>query len=542
MTAAGAVWHGSADALVAVRPDGHIALVNRTAEALLGYRWEELADRPLDALLPQLTSSAVSDAATETLTDLECACVRKDGSQFPARLTMSAVESDIGPLLSVSIYDAAEHERAQLRDILAAIVWSSHEAIIGKDLDGVITAWNPAAERMFGYRPAEAIGSPHIMLYPPERRTEAADDVRRARHGHVVDLHEAQCVCRDGTTITVNITVSPIADETGATVGVSTVARAITAHERAQATFHRLVAGIQLAMVAVDQHGTIIAVNPAAESLFDYRRDELLGRPVDIRVPDSLRDVHVAHRLDYRTIPPLRPLTNHLRLTGRRRQGDEFTASISLSPIETDDGPMVAATIIDVTGQVRLADEQATVTQRLEQTRRLESLGQLAGGAAHDVHHIPPTPASAGSAAPEGTPDIPRSARETARSVEPTGSTILVVDSEPGIGDLCQTMLQRAGYTVLAATDGRTALTAAANRIGPIDLLLTDLGMPGVLGTDLAEQIRQQRPNTKVLYMSGHAGEHLTGQRDAALIEKPFDRVTLLATVAWLLDHDPPIG
>ena len=118
---------------------------------------------------------------------------------------------------------------------LAAIVESSSDAIIGKDLNGIVTHWNHAAEAMFGYRAEEIVGRPIIMLFPPDRLAEEAMILERIRRGEKVEHYETVRQRKDGSTFPVSLTVSPILDESGAIVGASKILRDLSErHDREQ--------------------------------------------------------------------------------------------------------------------------------------------------------------------------------------------------------------------------------------------------------------------------------------------------------------------
>jgi PAS domain S-box-containing protein len=125
--------------------------------------------------------------------------------------------------------DITERKRAEeIRERLAAVVDSSDDAIIGKDLDGTINAWNRGAEKVFGYSTAEALGKPMLMLFPPDRVNEESGILARIQRGESVEHFETIRVRKDGTTIDVSVTISPIRDCNGAIVGASKIARDIT--------------------------------------------------------------------------------------------------------------------------------------------------------------------------------------------------------------------------------------------------------------------------------------------------------------------------
>ncbi|MBI1735571.1 MAG: MEKHLA domain-containing protein [Candidatus Rokubacteria bacterium] len=127
----------------------------------------------------------------------------------------------------------ADGDAAQAR--LAAIVDSSDDAIISKTLEGVVITWNAAAEQMFGYTAAEAVGRSITLIIPPERLGEEDEVLRRVRSGQRVDHFETVRVAKDGRTVSISLSVSPIRDRAGRIVGASKIARDITDRRQAEA-------------------------------------------------------------------------------------------------------------------------------------------------------------------------------------------------------------------------------------------------------------------------------------------------------------------
>jgi PAS domain S-box-containing protein len=141
--------------------------------------------------------------------------------------------------------DVTDSRRAEQRDrLLAAIVTTSDDAIITKTLDGTITSWNPAAERLYGWTTAEMVGAPIARIVPPDKRDELVDILGRLGRGQRIDHHETARVTKDGRRIEVANTISPLVDATGRVVGASKIARDITERKRVEALREEFLAAV----------------------------------------------------------------------------------------------------------------------------------------------------------------------------------------------------------------------------------------------------------------------------------------------------------
>jgi PAS domain S-box-containing protein len=164
---------------------------------------------------------------------------RRDGTEFPIEVRLSPLETQTGLLVSSSIRDITERKKAdQQRALLAAIVDSSDDAIIGKALDGKITSWNQGAHRMFGYSAEEALGKSISLIIPPGREDEEPMILETMAKGEVKHFDTVRRR-KDGRVIDVSVTVSPVRDAAGHVVGISKVARDITARRRDEAALAR---------------------------------------------------------------------------------------------------------------------------------------------------------------------------------------------------------------------------------------------------------------------------------------------------------------
>jgi PAS domain S-box-containing protein len=160
---------------------------------------------------------------------------RKDGTPVDISLTVSPILDEHGRVVGASkiARDITDRKRVDgARGMLAALVESSDDAIVSKDLNGIIRSWNAGAERLFGYTAREAIGQPITMLIPPDHANEEPSILGRIRRGERVEHYETIRHRKDGTPVDISLTVSPILDEHGRIVGASKIARDITDRKR----------------------------------------------------------------------------------------------------------------------------------------------------------------------------------------------------------------------------------------------------------------------------------------------------------------------
>jgi PAS domain S-box-containing protein len=236
------------DAVMATDPRGTITLMNPVAEAVTGWPEHDAIGRPLDEvfrIVNENTGAQVESPVARVLREgtvvglaNHTVLIRRDGDRVPIDDSGAPIRTETGELAGVVLVfrDVTERRRAEDAEArLAGIVRTSDDAIVSKDLHGIVRSWNPAAERMFGFTSQEAIGQSITLIIPPERRAEEDEVLRRIRRGEAVDHFETVRVRKDGRAIDISLTVSPVRNTVGDIIGASKIARDITERKRVEA-------------------------------------------------------------------------------------------------------------------------------------------------------------------------------------------------------------------------------------------------------------------------------------------------------------------
>lgn len=375
------------DAVIATDSDGNILLMNPVAEALCGWPQDNAFGKPLNdvfRIVNEFTGRPVENPVERVIREGRVVGLANHTILIARDERETAIDDSAAPIIDgagkvagvVLVFrDVTEKKKAQeLKERLAAIVESSDDIIVSKDLNGTIMSWNKGAERTLGYTASEIVGKHISTITPPECSEDVEAILDKIRHGQRVDHYLTKRRRKDGTIIDVSLTVSPIRNAEGEIVGASKVGRDVSDRARAVELQERLAAIVESSddiIVSKDLSGFITSWNRGAERVLGYTAEEIIGKHVStLMPPESLEDtekilgaVRRGEKLD------------HYETRRRRKDGTIIDVSLTVSPIRNASGRIVGASKIgrDITQQ-RLVRKEREESER----RKDEFLAMLA--------------------------------------------------------------------------------------------------------------------------------------------------------------------
>jgi PAS domain S-box-containing protein len=270
----------------------------------------------------------------------------------------------------IAARDVTERKKAEeTAQRLASIVEFSEDAIIGKTSEGVITSWNRAAEKMYGYTKTEALGRDLSFLVIPERQDEIRALLERVQTGNVVECIETQRVTKWGSVLDVSLSISPIRDGSGQVTGASAIARDITLRKRAEEQLRLQSAALEAAanaIVITDYEGKIVWVNRAFTAMTGYSKEETLGKNPRLLKSGEQTESYYAEL--WSTISSGKVWQGEI--VNRRKDGTTYTEEMTITPIAQSVGQANWSHFVaikqDITERKRAEEELYRAHQMLQ--------------------------------------------------------------------------------------------------------------------------------------------------------------------------------
>jgi len=369
------------EALVGVDQSGMIRFINHQTETLFGYDRGNLIGQPIDTLVPEdlwgtytaHRQGYFADPKTWSMgLELELTARQRDGREFAVNITLSPIDTGDVLVLVKAAGDVAKRQEAlENAKRMTAIVRGSDDAIISKTRDGIITSWNPAAERIYGYSQDEMVGKTMDALIPQDHGSEMKALLAKVRAGQAVDHLETIRIRKDGAVITVSVSTSPIHDDDGAIIGVSTISHELTKEAESFEAARAMIESSLDSLVAISPEGMIADVNQATTKVTGIPREELIGTSFSDYFTDPAK-ANAIYQLVF-----AKGMTIDYPLTMRHRDGTLTDVLYNASVYRNNGGKVlgVFAAARDVTQQNRAQREIAQ--QRGAERERLAELEQF---------------------------------------------------------------------------------------------------------------------------------------------------------------------
>ncbi len=383
-----AIVQSSHDAIISKTLEGKVTSWNPAAEKIFGYTAAEMIGQSIRVIIPpelQAEEDYVLDKIRrgETIDHFDTTRLTKSGGRVSVLLTVSPILNSDGEVIGASKIARDITYRKRLEFLLSAVVNSSDDAIISKDLNGVITSWNAGAERIFGYSAREVIGKSLRLIIPPERQAEEDYVLDQIRRGDRIDHFETVRMTRDGRRINVSVTSSPIRNAQGVVVGASKIARDITDRTRLEALLSSIIASSDDAIVSKTLDGIVTSWNAAAERMFGYTAQEMIGQSIRRIIPVELQTEE-----DYVLGQLRRGLkVDHFETVRQTKDGRRLNISLTVSPIKDAEGVVVGASKIarDITEKIEMEQQRETALEKLAEA--VNSRDEFIAIAAHELRN-----------------------------------------------------------------------------------------------------------------------------------------------------------
>jgi PAS domain S-box-containing protein len=414
------------DGVIATDAAGRIVLMNSVAEKLTGWPEAEAIGRDVSDVFRvarESTGEPVENPITRVLAERRAAelanhtvLIQRTGERIPIADSGAPIQSDSGELKgAVLVFRDIGERRSAERELqrLAAIVSSSEDAIVGETLDGRITDWNVAAERLFGYSSAEVIGRPIGLLEPPDSEESTGIRLGRIRRGERVQVFDTTRVTKDGERVPVSVSVSPIRDFDGAVVGASKIVRDIRNRKNAELAlraseerFRVLSDAVASLVWACDERGSVTDVNRPWRDFTGQEEGQTSESWTAIVHPDDQPATLAKWQV---CVANGEPFEADVRL--RRKDGAYRWFAARASRIPSRSGPIWVGTAADVDDLKTAASALRKAKEAAEEAAHAKD--RFLAVLSHELR-TPLTPALVASQTLERRRDLPEEVRQSA--------------------------------------------------------------------------------------------------------------------------------
>jgi len=353
--------------------DGTVATWNIGAERLKGYRAEEILGKHFscfytaDDIVADKPRRELAIAEQDGRCEEEGWRIRKDGSVFWANVIITALRDTGGQLIGFGKVTRNISERRKAHEQFRLAIEAAPTGMLMIDRSGTIVLVNAQVEKLFGYPREELLGRQVEVLVPerfrvrhPGYRDSFFSNPKARAMGGGRELYGLR---KDGTEVPIEIGLNPLNTPEGDFVLSSVVD--ITERKRSIEQFRLAIEAAPTGMIMIERSGAIVLVNAQVEKLFGYTREELLGRPIEVLVPERFRAHHPAFRDSFFSNPKARAMGSDRELYGVRKDGTEIPIEIGLNPLNTPEGDFVLSSVVDITERKRANQEREDLLGQL---------------------------------------------------------------------------------------------------------------------------------------------------------------------------------
>ncbi len=376
-----AVLDASVDGIVTFDENGVIQSANLSALKMFGVSADSVVGKPVDRLLPTWSSDTESEANPSRLAGTPWPTVgrRHDGSEFSLELRVHETQLDdrrifVGIVRDTSEWMAAKEQLGRL----ATLLEYSDDAIKAFDPDGNITAWNPGAERLYGYDEKTALSMNIREILPRDRADEVQNAIQKLAEGRRIPPFETQRVTSDGQLIDVLSTIHLIQGTGPSSDIIVATDRDITEWNRREAALKEsdaktraIVEAAVDGIITIDERGNIESVNAAAESLFGYETAEMVGRNVSMLMPSPYREEHDGYMQRYIRSGVKKIIGIGREVTGQRKDGSTFPMDLAISELTVNDKTMFTGIVRDISERKKTQEELKERSKSIARTNRI---------------------------------------------------------------------------------------------------------------------------------------------------------------------------